>query len=307
MTEYEFRLVTQVTRGEEGSGFMGNYVLEYVVLGTWTDADTDTSDIAGESNLEVMNADLAREAMKKVQSRHVIVDIPEVFVQHDYINLRSSRNEETADNIIGQIPNQTELDVTLLNDSEVWVQTTYDGKTGYILIRVSGTPVVREIEKTKQISYYELLMAEPSDWSTNYASYFTRNANGTYSPVEGIDVTPEPAEGEEPPETQTVAPTWQRNKYYRYVENQQTDGNITTGALVRVKASAEFYYNLNVAIPAWVKEHKWYVLCVTNSERVVIDASEDGKYHIMSPVHIKDLEFVSGEPESEPETENEGG
>lgn len=300
MTEYEYRLVTQVTRGEEGSGFMGNMVLDYVVLGSWTDTDTDTSDTTGESNLDIMNKDLAREAMLKVQSRHIIVDIPEVFVQHDYINLRSSRNEETADNIIGQIPNQTELDVLLLNDSEVWVQTTYDGKTGYILIRVSGTPVVKEIEKTKIISYYELTLSEPADWADHYTSYFTRNVDGTYVPVEGIETTVPAEESEEEseetpePQTVTVAPTWVANKYYRYIENQQTDGRITSGALVRLKESAEFYYNLNTRIPDWVKQKRWYVLCLTNSERVVIDASEDGKNHIMSPIHIKDLEYVSG-------------
>lgn len=330
MTEYEFRLVTQVTRGEEGSGFMGNMILDYVVLGSWTDTDTDTSDTTGELNLEVMNSDLAREAMAKANTRHVKVIMP------GGINLRSSPNDETADNIIGTIPLDTELDVVLLNESEVWVSTTYDNKSGYIKIRSGNIPFVQEVEKTKEISYYELLLSKPDDWETNYSSYFTRNLDGSFSPVEGVPdpdtpVTPEtpvetPSESENtssenqsetpsedsnetpaenPPSTAgTVAPPWKENKYYRYIQNQQTDGDITTGALIKIKQSAENYYNLQVAIPQWVKEKNWYVLCITNSERVVIDASEDGKDHIMSPVHIKDCELVRAPGTPTTSTEN---
>ena len=325
MTEYEFRLVTQVTRGEEGSGFMGNMVLDYVVLGTWTDTDTDTSDTTGELTLEVMNSDLAREAMAKANTKHVKV------IWENGINFRSSPNDETADNIIGQIPLDTELDVVLLNESEIWVSTTYNDKSGYIKIRSGNIPFVQEVEKTKEISYYELLLTKPSDWETNYTSYFTRNMDGTFSPVEGIPDPNAPATPETPAETPsentsnenqsetpaestpaestpstagTVAPPWKENKYYRYIQNQQTNGEITTGALIKIKQSAENYYNLQVAIPQWVKDNKWYVLCVTNSERVVIDASEDGKYHIMSPVHIKDCELVNAPNTSTTSTES---
>lgn len=332
MTEYEFRLVTQVTRGEEGSGFMGNMVLDYVVLGSWVDNDIDTSGTSNELPLEVMNQDLAREAMLKVNTRHIKVDIPAGF--GTVLNVRSSRTDETADNIIGQLTNGTELDVMILNDSDVWVQIQYEGGyseytgektgspkdlklyefvegnyilsldnefandktyysyaegvTGYIMIRINGTPVVKEIEQTAKISYYELLMTEPSDWSSAYTSYFTRNMDGSYSPVES---------GE-------AAPPWKANKYYRHIENQQTDGRITTGALVKVKQSAENYYNLDIPIPQSVKDTNWYVMCLTSPERVVIDASENGSRHIESPIHIKDLELVreAGKP-AEPTTD----
>ncbi len=201
MTEYEFRLVTQVTRGEEGSGFMGNMVLDYVVLGTWTDTDTDTSDTTGELNLEVMNSDLAREAMAKANTKHVKVIMP------GGINLRSSPNDETADNIIGTIPLDTELDVVLLNESEVWVSTKYNDKSGYIKIRSGNIPFVQEIEKTKEISYYELLLSKPADWETNYSSYFTRNLDGTFSPVEGVPDPDTPVTPETPPETPAETPS----------------------------------------------------------------------------------------------------
>ena len=342
MTEYEFRLVTQVTRGEEGSGFMGNMVLDYVVLGSWTDNDTDTLGTNDELELEVMNKDLARDAIKQAYTRHIKVDIPAGF--GSVLNVRSSRTDETADNIIGQLNNGTELDVIILNDSDVWVEINYEGgyseytgertgspktlqlyelvdnsyilslddafaedKTyysyamgtvGYIMIRINGTPVVKEVEKTAKISYYELTISKPDDWDSSYTSYFIRNMDGTYSPVES---------GES-------APAWKENKYYRHIENQQTDARITTGALVKIKQSAENYYNLDIAIPQDVKDLNWYVMCLTSPERVVIDASEDGTRHIKSPVHIKDLELIreAGTPavpntNDEEESENEGG
>lgn len=342
MTEYEFRLVTQVTRGEEGSGFMGNMVLDYVVLGSWTDNDTDTLGTNDELDLEVMNKDLARDAIKRAYTRHIKVDIPAGF--GSVLNVRSSRTDETADNIIGQLINGTELDVIILNDSDVWVEINYEGgyseytgertgspktlqlyervdnsyilslddafaedKTyysyamgtvGYIMIRINGTPVVKEVEKTAKISYYELTISKPVDWDSSYTSYFIRNMDGTYSPVES---------GE-------TAPAWKENKYYRHIENQKTDARITTGALVKIKQSAENYYNLDIAIPQSVKDLNWYVMCLTSPERVVLDASEDGTRHIESPVHIKDLELIreAGTPavpntNDEEESENEGG
>ena len=293
MTEYEFRLVTEVASGDEGKGWMGNTILSYVVLGTWYDNDQDTSDSSYESNLDVTDEDIAREARKKVNERHIKVDIPIPPFEADYINLRSSPNDETADNIIGTIPNQTELDVILLNDTDLWVMTTYDNKNGYIKLRVNDIPVVKQIEKTKAISYYELLTSQPGDWETNYADYYVRNADDTFVHVEGV---PDSGGG-------TVAPPWREHKYYRFIDNEQTNANITTGALVRVKQSAENYYNSDVRIPDRIKEKNWYVLCVTNSERVVIDASEDGQEHIESPVHIKDLELIKAPGSPTPATE----
>lgn len=79
---------------------------------------------------------------------------------------------------------------------------------------------------------YILLTEEPSDWSTNYTTYYTESS-GDYIPVAGVDsytlTTEEPADwatnytdyftesgGEYTPVTGESAPTWAANTYYSY-------------------------------------------------------------------------------------------
>lgn len=53
-------------------------------------------------------------------------------------------------------------------------------------------------------AFYEVTTAEPSDWSTNYTSYYTKSGD-TYSPVTG-----------------DTAPTWAANTYYERLVPAQT-------------------------------------------------------------------------------------
>lgn len=62
--------------------------------------------------------------------------------------------------------------------------------------------------------------------------------------------------------------------------------SIKVGSLVSIKSGAT-YYN-GVAIPSWVKNQRWYVLQISGN-RAVIDKSEDGRYHIESPIHVNNL------------------
>ena len=55
-----------------------------------------------------------------------------------------------------------------------------------------------------------------------------------------------------------------------------------------VKLSSDATYYDGKAIPAWVKNSKWYVMSV-NGDRVVLGKSEDGKNAINSPVNAKYL------------------
>jgi N-acetylmuramoyl-L-alanine amidase CwlA len=61
---------------------------------------------------------------------------------------------------------------------------------------------------------------------------------------------------------------------------------IKKGDLVSIKKGAK-YYN-GKAIPNWVLSAKWYVASVSG-DRAVIDDSEDGKFHINSPVNVSYL------------------
>lgn len=53
-------------------------------------------------------------------------------------------------------------------------------------------------------AFYEVTTAEPSDWSTNYTSYYTKSGD-TYTPVSG-----------------DTAPTWAANTYYERLVTAQT-------------------------------------------------------------------------------------
>lgn len=76
------------------------------------------------------------------------------------------------------------------------------------------------------------------------------------------------------------------------VETESSNTNKTTfkeGDLVSLTANAKYYDNSNV--PDWVKNTKWYVESV-NSDRVVINKSDDGKNAINSPINAKYLRLV---------------
>lgn len=79
---------------------------------------------------------------------------------------------------------------------------------------------------------YILLTEEPSDWDTNYTTYYTESS-GDYIPVVGVDsytlTTEEPADwdtnytdyfteddGVYTPVTGDTAPTWEASTYYSY-------------------------------------------------------------------------------------------
>ena len=76
------------------------------------------------------------------------------------------------------------------------------------------------------------------------------------------------------------------------VEPTKPTGTIKAGDLVAITGST--YYN-GKSIPKWVKGKNWYVL-QTDSARVVIDKSEDGKNAICSPVNTADLQLVNAKP-----------
>ena len=60
-------------------------------------------------------------------------------------------------------------------------------------------------------AFYEVTTAEPSDWSTNYTSYYTKSGD-TYTPVSG-----------------DTAPTWAANTYY---ERQVPEQTVTLKAVI---------------------------------------------------------------------------
>lgn len=70
--------------------------------------------------------------------------------------------------------------------------------TSYLWLDTSVNPPLMK----RYAPEYELLVAEPSDWGSNYTSYFTYNSSsGTYSAVTG-----------------DTAPAFEVDKYYKYVE-----------------------------------------------------------------------------------------
>ena len=91
------------------------------------------------------------------------------------------------------------------------------------------------------------------------------------------------------------------------------DGDIEVGDLVSIKESAYKWYDKydgkDVAIPTWVKAKNWYVQSITSfdTNRIVIDDSEDNENHINSPIARTDLNLVRKKnvvpPPPEPEEE----
>lgn len=70
-----------------------------------------------------------------------------------------------------------------------------------------------------------------------------------------------------------------------------TSHSIKKGDLVKIADSAT-YYGMTKAVPAWVRNLKWYVYSV-DGNRIVLGGSEDSKYYILSPVHAKYLTIAS--------------
>ncbi len=66
------------------------------------------------------------------------------------------------------------------------------------------------------------------------------------------------------------------------------DTEIDVGDVVEITGNK---YYTGKTIPAWVRAKRWVVRAVAGN-RVVINASEDGKHHIMSPVKASDLKVV---------------
>lgn len=85
--------------------------------------------------------------------------------------------------------------------------------------------------------------------------------------------------------------------------SSSTQSVIAVGALVSIKSGAK-YYNTTKEIPSWVINNKWYVNSV-NGDRVVLGYNEAKKNNINSPVNIKDLIVVNGQPIVEPPEEEQ--
>lgn len=302
MEEYEYRLVTKVTQGDPGDDYMGNLVVSYVSLGQW--GGEVSTDSPYEAEMEIFNEDLTNKAIATITKRRAIVNLdPEVMLT-DQINFRSTPVVAT-DNIICTIPNGTELDVYIMYDNSDWLKTTYNGQEGYVQRQINNVPLFREIKPVVPTVTYVLQTEAPDDWESNYMNYFMKDDDGHFVNVEGIPDT-------ENPET-IIAPTWETDKYY--TETTVLDGDIEVGDLVSIKESAYKWYDKydgkDVAIPEWVKAKNWYVQSITSSDtnRIVIDDSEDNENHINSPIARTDLNLVRKKnvvpppPEQEPEEE----
>ena len=73
-------------------------------------------------------------------------------------------------------------------------------------------------------------------------------------------------------------------------EEIKEDTTIDVGDTVQI--IGDTYYS-GQKIPSWVKAKQWIVYSAPKgSNRIVINASTDGKNQIMSPVHIKDLKLI---------------
>ena len=109
---------------------------------------------------------------------------------------------------------------------------------------------------------YTLTTSEPSDWATNYTSYFTQTAGGTYTSVTG-----------------SSAPSWQPSRYYsRYFTRQKLENNqyvdlspVSTRASFRyiddgekMKRLYDCLYNNNLKLLRDPAGNKW-IISVTDS------------------------------------------
>ena len=93
-------------------------------------------------------------------------------------------------------------------------------------------------------AFYELTTAEPSEWSTNYTSYYTKSGD-TYTPVSG-----------------DTAPTWEANTYYERLVPAQT---VTLKAVI---ADFDTFYTGYASTYAGINTHHAAVI-VTGFSNVV--------------------------------------
>lgn len=297
--DYEYRLVTKVTQGDPGDDYMGNYVVSYVTLGQWGGQES-TQSLYESADMEIFNEDMTNQSIETITRRTVVVNLNEEEMMTDKINLRST--PIVGDNIIGTIPNGTELVVYIMYDNSDWLKTTYGNQTGYIQRQMNNIPLLKEVKIKVPTVTYVLQESEtaPDDWETNYMDYYERK-DDTYVPVEGVPDEDDP--------TVMVAPPWEANKYY--VKTNVLDGDIEVGDLVSIRPEATTYYGLDTVIPDWVKEKNWYISYIgeSNPERIVINSSEDNERAINSPIHRDDLILVRKKnvvPEVVPENDDNG-
>lgn len=291
--EYEFRLITKVSQGEVGNAFMGNQLLEYVVLGRWEDTDQAKVEVTNDT-VVATNETISQRATTEADTRHVVVDIdPEIFGPDvTSINLRSSMEDSSDDNILTTIPNGTELDVEIQQDNEEWVKTAYSEYEGFIKKRLNDTPIIREIQAAIVIDQYTLLHEQPFDWETDYNEYYERTQDDRFIPVEGVDSG----------DGSVVAPVWTDNKYYEEAGREKPDQNITPGAIVTIKSDASVYYGTEVQIPDWAKSEIWNVELIDGAI-VTLGTNLEGDKEFgsegMRSIHIRYLE-ITDKPEPSP-------
>ena len=111
---------------------------------------------------------------------------------------------------------------------------SYFEKNGDNYVAVAGVEETVAPEFAENTYYkfesdeYVLLATEPSDWATGYANYFTKTGEETYAAVQGV--------------TQTVAPTFVTDKYYKKTD----DGS---GILaIQAKYPGTFGNNLEITL-----------------------------------------------------------
>lgn len=135
----------------------------------------------------------------------------------------------------GQFTEQAVYEV-LTSEPSDWATgyASYFEKSGDNYVAVAGVEETVAPEFAENTYYkfeseeYVLLTSEPSDWATGYANYFTKTGEETYAAVQGV--------------TQTVAPTFASDKYYKKTD----DGS---GVLaIQAKYPGTFGNNLMVTI-----------------------------------------------------------
>ena len=83
---------------------------------------------------------------------------------------------------------------------------------------------------------------------------------------------------------------WDGTKCTKEFNEVVEDTTIDVGDTVQIIGNT--YYN-GKTIPSWVKAKQWIVYSAPKgNNRIVINASTDGKNQIMSPIHIKDLKLI---------------
>ena len=146
----------------------------------------------------------------------------------------------------------------------------WDG-TQYIYTRVSGVTKYKYVVQTKK----------PSDWSTNYTSYFQKKEKSS-----GYEKIPSVAEGEK-------APTWKKKKYYTAYsytkapkfEKEQTYYVLKSKTVAPEWESGKYYAVSEVEqAPTWEAAKYYYVRLVTYHPQWAADM-----YYVKYTDHYADL------------------